>query len=143
MLRSVLAVLAGIVVLTATSFAIEAAVDPLLLRLFPIALPGPEALASNPWVKALTFGYGLLCIATGGYVAARLARRMPFRHAVAMGIVQAGLTIMAMLSPVGNHASRVQWIITAILSIPAAVAGGIVHKRPNAPEALRKVTAGA
>jgi hypothetical protein len=50
------------------------------------------------------------------------------RHAAAMGIVQAGLTIMAMLSPVANHASRLQWIVTAALSIPAALFGGAVCK---------------
>jgi hypothetical protein len=47
MLRSLLSV-AGIAVLTVASFAIEAAVNPLLIRAFPKALPGPEALSSNP-----------------------------------------------------------------------------------------------
>lgn len=128
MLRSVLSVIAGIVVLTATSFAIEAVMNPLLLRLFPLALPGPAALSTNHWVRALTFAYGLTCVAAGGYVTARLARRLPIKHAAAMGIVQAGLTIMAMLSPEANHATRLQWIATAILSIPAALAGGALYK---------------
>jgi DNA-binding transcriptional LysR family regulator len=47
MLRSMLAVLAGIAVLTAASFAIEAAVNALLLRAFPEVLPGPAALAGG------------------------------------------------------------------------------------------------
>jgi hypothetical protein len=47
MFRSVLSVLAGIAVLTAASFAIEAAVNPLLLGAFPQALPSTAALASN------------------------------------------------------------------------------------------------
>ena len=133
MVRSVLSVLAGIAVLTLVSFAMEAALDPLLLRAFPEALPGPEALSSNPWLRAVTFAYGLMCVAVGGYVAARVARRLPIMHAAAMGIIQAGLTIMAMLSPVGNHASRLQWVITAIVSIPAALLGGVVYKgrKPN------------
>lgn len=63
MVRSVLSVLAGIAVLTLASFAIEAALNPLLLQAFPEALPGPEALASNPWVRALMFAYGLMCVA--------------------------------------------------------------------------------
>jgi hypothetical protein len=136
MLRSVLSVLAGIAVLTAASFAIEAAVDPLLLRVFPQSLPGPEALASNPWVKTLTFAYGLMCVTAGGYIAARIARGRPIGHAAAMGIVQAGLTIAAMLSPVGNHASRLQWIITAILSIPAGLLGGVLYQRKNSNQQL-------
>ncbi len=143
MLRTVLSILAGIAVLTATSFAIEAAVDPLLLRVFPQALPGPEALSSNPWVKTLTFAYGLVCVAAGGYVAARVARRLPIRHAAAMGIVQAGLTILAMFSPEGNHATLLQWVTIAVLSIPAALVGGILYKRRKTDEELEKAPASA
>jgi hypothetical protein len=128
MLRSVLSILAGIAVLTAASFAIEGAVDPLLLRLFPQALPGPAALSTNQWVKALTFAYGFMCVAAGGYVTARISRQRPILHAAAMGIVQAGLTIVAMLSPEANHASRLQWITIAILSIPAAQVGGTLYQ---------------
>ena len=128
MVRSVLSVLAGIAVLTIASFAIEAALDPLLLRAFPAALAGPEALSSNLWVRILSFAYGMMCVAAGGYVAARFARRRPLKHAGAMGIIQVGLTIIAMLSPVGSHASRLVWIITAILTIPAALVGGAVYR---------------
>jgi len=143
MVRSVLSVLAGIAVLTVASFAIEAALNPLLLRLFPESLPGPEALSSNPWVRALTFAYGLMCVTAGGYVAARVARRLPVTHAAVMGIIQAGLTIMAMLSPVGNHASRLRWVIIAILSIPAALVGGVVYKGSKYNEGLEKPPASA
>jgi hypothetical protein len=141
MVRSVLSVLAGIVALTAASFAIEAVVNPLLLRAFPEALPGPAALASNHWVRAFTFAYGLICVAAGGYVSAWIARRFPIRHAAAMGILQAGLTIAAMLSPEGNHASRMQWIAIAILSVPAALAGGLLYKGKKLDEGLEEAAA--
>ena len=131
MFRSLLSVLAGVAVLTVASFVIEGVVNPLLLRVFPDTLPNPEALLSNQWVKTVTFAYGLICVAAGGYTTARIARRLPVRHAAAMGVLQAGLTIMAMLSPVANHASRLQWIVTAILSIPAALAGGSVYQTLN------------
>jgi hypothetical protein len=131
MFRSILSVLAGIAVLTAASFAIEAALTPLLLRIFPQALPDPAAVSANHWVRALTFAYGLGCVAAGGYVAARIARRLPIRHAAAMGIVQAGLTIAAMFSPEGSHASRLQWIAIALLTIPAALAGGALYNGTN------------
>ncbi|HEY7334265.1 MAG TPA: hypothetical protein VH639_05225 [Bryobacteraceae bacterium] len=143
MIRSVLSVLAGIAALTAASFAIEAALNPLLLRAFPVALPGAEALSSNPWVRALTFTYGFVCVAGGGYVTALVSRRLPVRHAAAMGIIQAGLTILAMLSPVGGHASRLQWVATALLSVPAAVVGGLVYKSREANEGLENVPASA
>jgi hypothetical protein len=141
MVRSVLSVLAGIAVLTVASFAIEMALDPLLIRAFPDSLPGPEALSSNPWVRALTFAYGLLCVAAGGYIAARVARRLPVTHAAVMGIVQAGLTIVAMLSPVGNHASPSQWILIAILSIPAALVGGVIYRGRKPNDGLDKAPA--
>ena len=112
--------------------------DPLLLRLFPQALPGPAALSTNQWVKALTFAYGFLCVAFGGYITARIARRLPMEHAAAMGVVQAGLTIAAMLSPEGSHASRLQWIMTAILSVPAALAGGFPYKRRQTRSAVEQ-----
>ena len=48
MFRSVLSVLVGIVVLTVISFAVEAAVNPLLLRAFPEALPGPPGARGEP-----------------------------------------------------------------------------------------------
>jgi len=143
MLRSGLAVLAGIVVLTAASFAIEAAVDFFLPRLFPQALPAPASLSANAWVRLLTYTYGLLCVAAGGYVAARIARRLPVQHALAMGAVQAGLTVLAMFSPEANHASRSQWILIAICSIPAAGFGGILSKGTDSREGLAKAPARA
>jgi hypothetical protein len=84
-----------------------------------------------------------MCVAVGGYVAARVARRWPIRHAAAMGIVQAGLTIVAMLSPLANHASPLQWIAIATLSIPAALAGGALYKGGTPDEGLGKTTASA
>ena len=47
MIRSVLAVLAGIATLTVTSFAIEAVANPLLLRMSPQALPNEVALSRS------------------------------------------------------------------------------------------------
>src|SRR5580698_8111309 len=143
MFRSVLSVLAGIALLTAASFAIEAAVDPLWLRLFPQALPGLSSLSTNQWFRIFTLAYGLVCVAAGGYIAARIARQRPILHAAAMGIVQAGLTIAAMLSPEASHASRLQWFTTAILSIPAALAGGALHKRRELGERLDNTPASA
>jgi hypothetical protein len=59
-----------------------------------------------------------------------------------MGFVQAGLTIAAMLSPEASHASRMQWIAIAVLSIPAVVAGGFLYKGKKLHEGLEKTPAG-
>jgi hypothetical protein len=143
MIRSVLSVLAGIAVLIVTSFVIEAAVNPLLIWAFPDSLPGPEALAANPWARTLMFAYGSLCVAGCGYTTAFIARRRPVTHAAVMGIVQAGLTILAMFSPEANHASRLQWIVIAILSIPAALVGGVVYKGRKPNDGLEQAPTGA
>jgi len=94
----------------------------------PASPAEPGGAFMNQWIRMLTLAYGLACVAAGGYVAARIARRLPIKHAAAMGILQAGLTIAAMLSPEANHATRMQWITIAILSIPAALAGGFLYK---------------
>jgi hypothetical protein len=114
MLRSVLAVLAGIAVLTITSFAIEAAVNPLLTKTFPAAL------------RIVTLVYTMACVAAGGYVTAWLARRAPIRHAVIMGVIESALTIVAMLSLPG-HAPLWSWVAGIVLTTPAAWLGGFLR----------------
>jgi len=68
--RSIFGVLGGIVVLTVLSFAIEWAVDPILLRLFPRALPDPSALNTELYASLLMYVYTFLCVVAGGYVTA-------------------------------------------------------------------------
>jgi hypothetical protein len=128
MLRSALAVLAGIAVLTATSFAIEAAADPLLLRMFPDALPNRAALSHNLQAALFLFAYSALCVAAGGYVTAWLARRYPVRHAAIMGAVQVALTAWAMFS-IREVAPLRNWIVSMLLTVPAAWSGGMLRAR--------------
>jgi hypothetical protein len=118
MIRSVLAVLAGIVALTVTSFAIEAVADPLLLRMFPNALPSRSAISHNPPATLFQLGYTALCIEAGGYVTAWLARRAGVRHAVIMGAMEVALTVWAMRSfPV--EAPLRNWIMGIATIVPA------------------------
>ena len=136
MIRSVLAVLAGIATLTATSFAIEAIANPLLLRLFPEALPNAAAIHQNIWVVLFGHAYSALCVVAGGYVTAWLAGRSPVRHAVIMGAIQAALVIPAMLA-YPDLAPVHQWIIGMALIVPAAWYGG--RLRANAEVHVRTV----
>jgi hypothetical protein len=128
MVRSVLAVLAGIVTLTATSFAIEAAADPILMRMFPHALPNRAAIGHNLPAAVFSLAYTSACIAAGGYVTAWIARRSPIWHAVAMGIVQEMLTVWAMVS-LPNEAPMRNWIATLVLTIPLAWCGGLLRAK--------------
>ena len=118
--RSVLAVLAGIVVLTLTSFAIEAAVKP-MLPLNGAGMPTGGA----AWL--ITLSYTLLCVVAGGYATARLARSAPVAHAVAMGTLEALMTVGVWMSmPALLPAWR--WIAGIALIVPAAWLGGTISR---------------
>jgi drug/metabolite transporter superfamily protein YnfA len=127
-LRSVLAVLAGLVVLTVTSFAIEWAADPLLLRLFPRALPNASALQTNLYASLFMYFYTALCMVAGGYLTAWVARHSPARHAIAMGVVELALTVWAMQA-VTTHAPLRNWVIGIVTVVPAAWLGGLLRAR--------------
>jgi hypothetical protein len=123
MIRSVLAVLAGIGALTATSFAIEAAANPLMMRIFPHALPNRAAISQSLPASLFLFAYTALCVACGGYVTAWIGSRSPVRHALIMGVVQVALTVWAMLS-LPNEAPLRNWLVAILLTVPCAWVGG-------------------
>lgn len=127
-LRSILAVLAGIATLTATSFAIEAVADPLMQWMFPHALPNKAAISHNLPASLFMFAYTFLCVAAGGYVTAWVARRSPMWHAVAMGTVEVALTVLAMVS-LPNVAPLRNWIVAIVLTIPTAWCGGMLRAK--------------
>lgn len=128
MTRSILAVIAGIATLTATSFAIEAAADAVLMRLFPHALPSRAAISQNLASGIFLLVYTSGCVAAGGYVTAWIARRSPIWHAVAMGVIQEALTVWAMVS-LPNVAPLRNWIATLVLTVPVAWCGGLLRAR--------------
>ena len=130
MIRSALAVLAGIVTLTITSFAIEAAADPLMTRLFPHALPNRAAISHNLPATLFLFAYTALCVAAGGYVTAWLARQLPVLHSLLMGAVQVALTVLAMMSvSLRNEAPLRNWVGALVFTIPAAWCGGLLRAK--------------
>ena len=98
MLRSALAILAGLIVILVASFGIEAAVTPLLLKMFPVALPNEAAMSGNLAVWLFTFAYTLLCVVAAGYVTARLAKHHAVRHAHAMHSFHKGMSHKAALA---------------------------------------------
>jgi hypothetical protein len=122
-IRSVLAVIAGIAVLTVTSFAIEWATDPVLAGVFPDAQS--QGTTSHSVVRNLImFVYSTLCVACGGYVTAWLAPGSEVRHAVIMGALQMALTLMAMME-FRDKAPLWFWIAGIAVTAPAAWCGGI------------------
>jgi hypothetical protein len=123
MIRSVLAILAGVATLTAILFGIEAVTDPLLMRLFPVALPTQSALSHSLPVRLFELAYGAPSIAAGGYVTAWIGRRAPILHAAVLGGVQSLLTVLAMVAS-WNHAPAIIWILTLAMTLPACLLGG-------------------
>jgi hypothetical protein len=130
MIRSVVAVVAGIAALTVTSFAIEALADPLLIRMFPQALPSRAAIGQNLPASLFMFAYTALCVVFGGYVTAWVAKRAPVRDALIMGVVQTGLTVLAMVS-LREQAPLRNWIVALVMTVPCAWGGGVVRWRQS------------
>jgi hypothetical protein len=118
MFRSLMAVVAGIVVLTATSFGIEASIA---------ALIGVGSKSSALAHAGMT-AYTLFCVAAGGYVTAWVARRAPIGHAVAMGAIELLFTVGAMVQ-LGETSHVARWLPGIVLMIPSASAGGIIRVR--------------
>jgi hypothetical protein len=123
MIRSVLAVLAGIAALTVTSFAIEAVADLLMMWMFPHSLPNRAAIGQSLPASLFLFHYTALCVACGGYVTAWLVKRSPVQHALIMGVVQVALTFWAMFS-LRNQAPLRNWLAAILLTVPCASFGG-------------------
>lgn len=138
MIRSVLAVIAGLIMLTIVSFAIEAAADPLLIHLFPHALPDAAALAGNFPARLFMLAYTTVSIAVGGYVTAWIARRAQFAHAAIMGVIEVAFTLYVMIAAPfseARHAPRWGWIAAVILMIPAACLGAAIRAKQSPPAA--------
>lgn len=118
MIRSVLAVVAGYVVICAVVLG------------FSWLLP-PETLA----LRMLFVAYGFVAAVLGGYVAAALAGRSSFRHAAALA--GAGVTL-AILSLVFSVDDDPLWFHLANTAVPAGgvLVGGWLRERQVRARAL-------
>jgi hypothetical protein len=136
MIRSILGVVAGLVVLTIVSFAIEAAADPLLMHLFPGALPDAAALAGNLPARLLMLVDTTFAIGVGGYVTAWIARRSRLTLAATMGAIEVAFTLYVMIAAPfheAHPAPRSVWISGVILMIPAAWLGAAIQAKHAPP----------
>ena len=125
--RSVLAVVAGIVAMTAVAFAVEISVRWLTLRLLSQSFPDPSALDSHiGWM--LSQSLYLPALILGGYVAAWLAPKRGLAHAIAMAIIQE-LLIVALIFQPPHPVPSWMWAITLTVTPIAIIAGGILRVR--------------
>ena len=124
--QSALAVVAGIVAMTAVAFAVEFPLRPLALRLFPRRFPDRAALdASVGWMLSQSL-YTIPAAVLGGYVAAWLAPSRPVAHAVTMAVVQELLIVALMFNP-PHPTPRWVWAITLVVTPAAIIAGGYLR----------------
>jgi hypothetical protein len=123
MTRSAAAVLVGYLVL-----AVSVAVKFLLIQTFlPEILPasGDEVFPHTGWLLVL-LGSDIALMIAGGYVTARLARRAPIAHALALGavIVVLGLTWMFVF---WGWLPLWYQVVLVSIAVPAAATGGSLH----------------
>jgi NhaP-type Na+/H+ and K+/H+ antiporter len=117
--RSVLAVLCGYAVFALSAFAF-------------FRLSGQPPHQEAPMSVMLTsVAVGMLFAVLGGYLAARLAKRRPLAHGVAVALVLAVGAAISLLSTLGNGAIWSQ-VSALVLMAPSAVLGGWLRSKQRA-----------
>jgi hypothetical protein len=140
--RSVFAVVAGIVAMMAVAFAVEIPVRWLTLRLLSQSFPDPSALDSHiGWMLSQSL-YTLPALILGGYVAAWLAPKRALAHAIAMAIVQELLIVLLIFNP-PHPVPPWMWAITLIVTPVAIICGGILRIRQAKPKRAASLAGGA
>lgn len=135
MMRGLIAIVAGLVVLTMLTFAIEGATTPVLMRLFPEALPTRASMQANLGVKLFILLYSTASMIAAGFVTAWIARRHQSRHAIAMATLQIALTGWAMYT-FYDHAPWWAWVAGMALMIPAAWFGARLRTGSSAGQVI-------
>jgi|SRR5688572_12970600 len=115
-MRSAAAVLSGLLVFSIASMVfIQVSGNP------PDRWPGARA-------AAIAIVYGAVFAFIAGYLAARLAPRKPMAHAVAFAALLLAVAA-ASYSIQAEGASMWSLIATAVVSVPAALVGGLVRSK--------------
>lgn len=118
MVRSILAVIAGIVTWMVTALGMDA----ILMSLAPQWF-GPNGKVYSVPLMLFMMAYSLLFSVMGGYVAALIARRKELQHAFVLGVLQLLMGIVATIYFFDT--APLWWHVTFLaLLIPANVLGG-------------------
>lgn len=101
--------------------------------LYPDAEPGRPP---TPTVAllAVNLAYSFGAAVLGGWLAAYLAPRAPFAHAVALAVVAAAMALPGILG--GGSPGQPAWYpaVLAALAIGGILLGGRLTRRPHAPD---------
>jgi len=121
--RSILAVLAGIVVVFVLSLGTDQ-----LLHMFQVYPPWGEPM-HDPGLNALALSYRLVYGVVGGYVAAALAPRNPVRHAVILGVIGFVLSAVGAIGAIAMKAGPAWYpIALAVSALPCSWLGGVLYR---------------
>ena len=124
MIRSALAVLAGLVAFVAALSAVQAALVAVITRLYP-EMSSPDSVIDSGGISSvLWLVWEALSMAGAGYVTAWLASHHEIRHAVVVGAVQAALTLWAPFAVREPDSPLWFWVTGILLMVPAAWFGG-------------------
>ncbi len=111
MIKSMLAIVAALVLLTATTFLIE----------WTLELVLPESFLESAAGNLLMMAYITACCVLAGYVAVTIAGRL--RDAVIAAALQTGFTIIAFTEQTANAPAWI-WISILLVSPIAIILGG-------------------
>jgi hypothetical protein len=121
-IRGVIAVVAGLATLSGLLFAMEWVVDAI------VGTAGGAAFMRNAPAMLSWLVWEAASVAAGGFVTASIARHRPVGHAVAMGAIQALMTLAAMFS-VRHDSPLWFWLLGIASMMPAAWWGGVLRRR--------------
>lgn len=121
-LRSIGAILAGIVVVVALQTGIDLALESSHI------FPPPAEQAKRPDILAIALGYRLVTTVLGGWITARLAPSKPMLHALILGAIG---TAVALLGCIVQWKIGQQWypIALVVTAIPCTWLGGWLVER--------------
>jgi hypothetical protein len=123
-LLSVLAVLAGVLVVVA--FSIGADLGVVKLGMFPAPpVRPPDGLFLEPLVYRSAFAV------LGAYITARLAPRAPVTHALVLGGIGVAVSLMGAVMTGGRNDMGPAWYSWALVitTLPLTWLGGVLHRR--------------
>jgi len=127
-LRSVLAVLAGVVFVVAASTGTDIALE-------QTVLPQMNSPNAPPQLLALALAYRTLFGVVGGWIAARLAPSRPMTHALVLGAIG---TLAALAGVIVAWSFGQHWypIALVVLALPQSWLGGRLATRRDAASAI-------
>jgi hypothetical protein len=120
-LRSILAVLAGVVFVVAASTGMDVALEKTIL-------PQMNSPSASPGLLALALAYRTALGVAGGWVTARLAPSRPVTHAIVLGGIG---TLAALAGVIVAWGFGQQWypIALVVLALPQSWLGGQIAAR--------------